>query len=57
MLMNLTATAFGDYCYKANIAMFTQKRGKAGAAAPELVRMKGQALCDSCLSQMKREHR
>jgi P4 family phage/plasmid primase-like protien len=41
MLMNLCATAFGDYCYKANIAMFTQKRGKAGAAAPELVRMKG----------------
>ena len=41
MLMNLCATAFGDYCYKANIAMFTQKRGKAGAAAPELVRMRG----------------
>jgi P4 family phage/plasmid primase-like protien len=41
MLMNLCATAFGEYCYKANIAMFTQKRGKAGAAAPELVRMKG----------------
>jgi len=41
MLMNLCATAFGDYCYKANIAMFTQKRGKAGAANPELVRMKG----------------
>ncbi len=41
MLMNLCATSFGDYCYKANIAMFTQKRGKAGAANPELVRMKG----------------
>ena len=41
MLMNLCATAFGEYCYKANIAMFTQKRGKAGAASPELVRMKG----------------
>ena len=41
MLMNLCATAFGDYCYKANIAMFTQKRGAAGAANPELVRMKG----------------
>lgn len=41
MLMNLCATAFGDYCYKANIAMFTQKRGKAGAANPELIRMKG----------------
>ena len=41
MLMNLCATAFGDYCYKANIAMFTQKRGAAGAANPELVRMRG----------------
>ena len=41
MLMNLMGTAMGDYCYKANIAMFTQKRGKAGAAAPEMVRMKG----------------
>ena len=41
MLMNLTSTAFGDYCYKANIAMFTQKRGRAGAASPEMVRMKG----------------
>lgn len=41
MLMNLCATAFGEYCYKANIAMFTQKRGKAGAANPELIRMKG----------------
>jgi P4 family phage/plasmid primase-like protien len=41
MLMNLCATAFGEYCYKTNVAMFTQKRGKAGAANPELVRMKG----------------
>lgn len=41
MLMNLCATAFGEYCYKANIAMFTQKRNKAGAASPEMVRMKG----------------
>jgi len=41
MLMNLCSTAFGDYCYKANIAMFTQKRGKAGSASPEMVRMKG----------------
>jgi P4 family phage/plasmid primase-like protien len=41
MLMNLCSTAFGEYCYKANIAMFTQKRNKAGAAAPELIRMKG----------------
>jgi P4 family phage/plasmid primase-like protien len=41
MLMNLCSTAFGEYCYKANIAMFTQKRNKAGAASPEMVRMKG----------------
>jgi P4 family phage/plasmid primase-like protien len=41
MLMNLMATGMGDYCYKANIAMFTQKRGKSGAAAPEMIRMKG----------------
>jgi len=41
MLMNLCSTAFGDYCYKANIAMFTQKRNNAGAASPELIRMKG----------------
>jgi putative DNA primase/helicase len=41
MLMNLCATGFGEYFYKANIAMFTQKRNKAGAASPEMVRMKG----------------
>ena len=41
MLMNLMMTCFGEYAYKVNIALFTQKRGKAGAAAPELVRMKG----------------
>ena len=41
MLNNLCMTAFGDYGYKANIAMFTQKRNKASAAAPEMVRMKG----------------
>jgi putative DNA primase/helicase len=41
MLMNLMATGMGDYTYKVNVAMFTQKRGKAGAAAPELIRMKG----------------
>lgn len=41
MLMNLMATGMGDYCYKVNVAMFTQKRGKAGAAAPELIRMRG----------------
>ena len=41
MLMNLMMTCFGEYAYKVNIALFTNKRGKAGAAAPELVRMKG----------------
>lgn len=41
MLMNLMSTGMGDYCYKVNVAMFTQKRGKAGAAAPELIRMRG----------------
>jgi len=39
--MNLCGTGFGEYFYKANIAMFTQKRNKAGAASPEMVRMKG----------------
>lgn len=41
MIMNLMATAMGDYCYKVNVAMFTQKRGKVGSAQPEYVRMKG----------------
>lgn len=41
MLMNLMATGMGDYGSKVNVAMFTQRRGKAGAATPELIRMKG----------------
>jgi len=41
MLLNLMMTCFGEYAYKVNIALFTQKRGRAGAASPELVRMKG----------------
>jgi len=41
MVMNLMATAMGDYCYKVNVALFTQKRGKVGAAQPELMRMRG----------------
>ena len=41
MLMNLMATAFGDYCCKAPISLLTQQRNKSAAAAPELVRMKG----------------
>lgn len=41
MLMNLMATGMGDYGSKVNVAMFTQRRGKAGSATPELIRMKG----------------
>jgi P4 family phage/plasmid primase-like protien len=41
MLMNLMATAFGEYCCKAPISLLTQQRNKSAAAAPELVRMKG----------------
>lgn len=41
MLMNLMATAMGDYCCKAPISLLTQQRNKSAAAAPELVRMKG----------------
>lgn len=41
MLMNLMCTTMGDYACKAPVSLVTQKRGKSGAAAPELVRMKG----------------
>jgi len=41
MLMNLCATAFGDYACKAPISLLTQQRNKSAAAAPELIRMKG----------------
>lgn len=41
MIMNLMGQGMGDYCYKVNIALFTQKRNKAGAAQPELMRMRG----------------
>jgi putative DNA primase/helicase len=41
MLMNLMATAMGDYTCKAPISLLTQGRNKSAAAAPELVRMKG----------------
>jgi len=34
-------TAMGDYGYAADIAIFTQKRGNSGAAAPQMVRMRG----------------
>ena len=41
MLMNLTAKALGDYAAVVPISLFTQKRGKSGAAAPEVIRLKG----------------
>jgi P4 family phage/plasmid primase-like protien len=41
MLMKLMMTSMGDYAYAADIAIFTQKRGNAGAAAPQTVRMRG----------------
>ena len=41
MLMNLMETALGDYACKANIALFTQSRAKAGNASPEQVKLRG----------------
>ncbi len=41
MLMKLMLSAMGDYGYAADIAIFTQKRGNSGAAAPQMVRMRG----------------
>lgn len=41
MIMKLMLAAMGDYGYAADIAIFTQKRGQAGAAAPQMVRMRG----------------
>jgi P4 family phage/plasmid primase-like protien len=41
MLMNLVSKCFGKYTCKVPIALLTQKRGKSGAAAPEIVKMKG----------------
>ena len=41
MLMNLMTTVMGDYCCKMPISLLTQQRGKAGAASPEMVRVKG----------------
>lgn len=41
MLMNLTGTALGDYAAVVPISLFTQKRGKSAAAAPEVARLKG----------------
>jgi P4 family phage/plasmid primase-like protien len=41
MLMNLMTKALGDYAAVVPISLFTQKRGKSGAAAPEVIRLKG----------------
>jgi P4 family phage/plasmid primase-like protien len=41
MIMKLMLASMGDYGYAADIAIFTQKRGQAGAAAPQMVRMRG----------------
>ena len=41
MLMNLVSKALGDYAAVVPISLFTQKRGKSGAAAPEVIRLKG----------------
>ena len=41
MLMNLVSKALGDYAAVVPISLFTQKRGKSSAAAPEVIRLKG----------------
>jgi len=41
MLMNLMSRSLGDYAAVVPISLFTQKRGKSGAAAPEVIRLKG----------------
>ena len=41
MLMNLVSKALGHYAAVVPISLFTQKRSKSGAAAPEVIRLKG----------------
>ena len=41
MLMNLVTKALGDYAAVVPISLFTQKRNKSAAAAPEVIRLKG----------------
>jgi len=41
MILNLTATALGDYACTVPISLFTQKRKGSGNAAPEVIRLKG----------------
>lgn len=41
MIMNLTSKALGDYACTVPISLFTQQRKGSGAAAPEVIRLKG----------------
>lgn len=41
MIMNLTSKALGDYAAVVPISLFTQRRNKSAAAAPEVIRLKG----------------
>ena len=41
MIMNLMANTLGDYACTVPIALFTQKQANSGAAAPQVVRLKG----------------
>ena len=41
MVMNLVSKALGDYAAVVPISLFTQKRNKSAAAAPEVIRLKG----------------
>jgi len=41
MIMNLTATAMGDYACTVPISLLTQGRAKSASAAPEVIRLKG----------------
>jgi P4 family phage/plasmid primase-like protien len=41
MIMNLMSKALGDYAAVVPISLFTQKRNKSAAAAPEVIRLKG----------------
>jgi P4 family phage/plasmid primase-like protien len=41
MIMNLLSKALGDYSCTVPISLFTQNRGRSGAAAPEVARLKG----------------
>jgi P4 family phage/plasmid primase-like protien len=41
MLICLMEAALGDYACKVPISLLTQSRGKSGAAAPEVIRLKG----------------